>query len=162
MVKVDVRSQEKFAATSQVINDRAQASSTKSGRKLVQSSNPISASHWRHGPSKIWYDQLGVPEDGRGFDYGFKLKEASQQDSALVTDEEDEGKPPSVIEDPVPLEAFSMLANKSWEDDINYDTPAHTGPTKFPIGMSIHYNIMHTTNGFMNCPLEEILIMVPA
>ena len=146
MVKVNVLTQEKFAATSQFTDDRAQSSSTKSGRKSAQSSKPISASHWRHGPAKLWYDQLGVPEDGRGFDYGFKLKENSQQDSAPLTDEEDEGKPPSVIEDPVPLEAFSMLANKSWEDDINYDTPAHTGPMKFAIGMYMHYNITYDTH----------------
>ena len=75
-----------------------------------------------------------MPEDGRGFDYGFKLKDNSQQDSALVTDEEDEGKPPSVIEDPVPLESYSMLAHSSWEENIIFDCPVHTGPMKFAIG----------------------------
>ena len=92
----------------------------------------MSASHWRHGPAKLWYDQLGVPEDGRGFDYGFKLKENSQQD--LTDEEEDEGKPPSVIEDPVPLESYSMLAHSSWEENIMWDCPVHTGPMKFAIG----------------------------
>ena len=29
---------------------------------------------WRFGPAKVWYDSLGVPEDGRGLDYGFKMK----------------------------------------------------------------------------------------
>ncbi len=29
---------------------------------------------WRFGPAKVWYDMIGVPEDGRDFDYGFKLK----------------------------------------------------------------------------------------
>lgn len=34
---------------------------------------------WRYGPAQLWYDMLGVPEDGSNFNYGFKLKE--QQDS---------------------------------------------------------------------------------
>ena len=29
---------------------------------------------WRFGPAKIWYDMIGVSEDGSGLDYGFKLK----------------------------------------------------------------------------------------
>jgi len=52
-------------------------------------------------------NELGVPGDSRGFNYGFKLKENSQHDLAPVTDEEDEGKPPSVVEDPVPLESYT-------------------------------------------------------
>ena len=30
---------------------------------------------WRYGPAALWYDMLGVPESGEGFDYGFKLKD---------------------------------------------------------------------------------------
>ncbi|GLD46953.1 transcription initiation factor TFIID subunit 1-like isoform X1 [Lates japonicus] len=30
---------------------------------------------WRYGPAQLWYDMLGVPEDGSNFNYGFKLKE---------------------------------------------------------------------------------------
>ena len=30
---------------------------------------------WRFGPAKIWYDQLGVNEDGSNLNYGLKLKE---------------------------------------------------------------------------------------
>lgn len=30
---------------------------------------------WRYGPAQLWYDMLGVPEDGNNFNYGFKLKE---------------------------------------------------------------------------------------
>ena len=29
---------------------------------------------WRFGPAKVWYDILGVPEDGSQLNYGFKLK----------------------------------------------------------------------------------------
>lgn len=31
--------------------------------------------YWRGGPAKLWYDMLGVPENGEEFDYGFKLKD---------------------------------------------------------------------------------------
>ncbi len=31
-------------------------------------------SEWRFGPARYWYDLFGFPEDGRGFDYGFKTK----------------------------------------------------------------------------------------
>lgn len=30
---------------------------------------------WRYGPAQLWYDMLGVPEDGSYFNYGFRLKE---------------------------------------------------------------------------------------
>lgn len=29
---------------------------------------------WRFGPAQMWYDSLGVSEDGSNLDYGFKLK----------------------------------------------------------------------------------------
>ena len=29
---------------------------------------------WRFGPAQYWYDMYNVPEDGQGFNYGFKLK----------------------------------------------------------------------------------------
>lgn len=32
--------------------------------------------YWRGGPAKLWYDMLGVPENGEEFDYGFKLKDS--------------------------------------------------------------------------------------
>lgn len=31
---------------------------------------------WRYGPAQLWYDMLGVSEDGSNFNYGFKLKES--------------------------------------------------------------------------------------
>lgn len=30
---------------------------------------------WRHGPAALWYEMLGVSEDGSNLDYGFKIKE---------------------------------------------------------------------------------------
>lgn len=32
---------------------------------------------WRHGPAALWYEMLGVNEDGTNLDYGFKLKEVN-------------------------------------------------------------------------------------
>lgn len=34
---------------------------------------------WRYGPAQLWYDMLGVPEDGSNFNYGFKLKEKMEK-----------------------------------------------------------------------------------
>lgn len=36
---------------------------------------------WRYGPAQLWYDMLGVPEDGSNFNYGFKLKEDQPSES---------------------------------------------------------------------------------
>lgn len=30
---------------------------------------------WRYGPAQLWYDMLGVSEDGSNFNYGFKLRD---------------------------------------------------------------------------------------
>lgn len=35
---------------------------------------------WRYGPAQLWYDMLGIPEDGSGFDYGFKLKDPQEEE----------------------------------------------------------------------------------
>ena len=43
---------------------------------------------------------------------------------------EDEGKPPSPSEPPVsiPDDAFLMVTQKDWENDILWDVPHSTGP----------------------------------
>ena len=54
---------------------------TTQGMSLEERSQEIQdASIWRHGPSRMWYDGLGVAEDGKGFSYanhGFKLRETA-------------------------------------------------------------------------------------
>nr|XP_046912927.1 LOW QUALITY PROTEIN: transcription initiation factor TFIID subunit 1-like [Dermatophagoides farinae] len=40
---------------------------------------------WRYGPARFWYDRMKVPENGDGFDYGFKLK---NQDSFIDGDDD--------------------------------------------------------------------------
>ncbi|XP_053230866.1 transcription initiation factor TFIID subunit 1 [Podarcis raffonei] len=62
---------------------------------------------WRHGPAKFWYDMLGVPEDGSGFDYGFKMKEHKEEETPKA--EKD-----NLLSD----EDFLMVTQKHWEDDV--------------------------------------------
>lgn len=61
---------------------------------------------WRHGPAKLWYDGLNTPDDGEGFSYGFKLKTYESDD---------------VILNPIPDEAFLMMNQLAWEEDIIWD-----------------------------------------
>lgn len=34
---------------------------------------------WRNGPAALWYEMLGVNEDGTNLDYGFKIKEVRSE-----------------------------------------------------------------------------------
>ena len=61
---------------------------------------------WRHGPAKLWYDSLNTPDDGEGFSYGFKLRKHNTDD---------------VIINPIPDEAFLMMNQLKWEEDIIWD-----------------------------------------
>ncbi|XP_077286335.1 TATA-box binding protein associated factor 1 isoform X2 [Arctopsyche grandis] len=63
--------------------------------------------HWRFGPAQVWYDMLQVPESGEGFNYGFKLK----QETELET----------IPEEVFPDEAFLMVSQLQWEDDVVWD-----------------------------------------
>ncbi|XP_072482933.1 transcription initiation factor TFIID subunit 1 isoform X2 [Notamacropus eugenii] len=76
---------------------------------------------WRYGPARLWYDMLGVPEDGSGFDYGFKLKSAEdEQPTKPGMVEKDLG----VLEEARDLladENFLMVTQLHWEDDIIWD-----------------------------------------
>ena len=52
----------------------------KSDKSSLQSRNGLDKEEgkmcaWRHGPAALWYEMLGVNEDGTNLDYGFKLKE---------------------------------------------------------------------------------------
>lgn len=77
---------------------------------------------WRYGPARLWYDMLGVPEDGSGFDYGFKMKK-TEHDSTMKYNimkklrklEENNGV------DLLADENFLMVTQLHWEDDIIWD-----------------------------------------
>ncbi|XP_068019729.1 transcription initiation factor TFIID subunit 1 [Melanerpes formicivorus] len=82
---------------------------------------------WRYGPAQLWYDMLGIPEDGSGFDYGFKIKEKEQEvqghrdeGDAGLTDEKDD-----LLAD----EHFLMVTQLQWEDDViwNGEDVKHKG-----------------------------------
>lgn len=47
------------------------------GEKETESRPKVA--EWRYGPAQLWYDMLGVPEDGSNFNYGFKLKEKTSE-----------------------------------------------------------------------------------
>lgn len=44
---------------------------------------------WRYGPAQLWYDMLGVPEDGSNFTYGFRLLEEHGENTELEPDRTD-------------------------------------------------------------------------
>ncbi|KAG7223264.1 hypothetical protein INR49_015620 [Caranx melampygus] len=107
---------------------------------------------WRYGPAQLWYDMLGVPEDGSNFNYGFKLKdeqsiepqiqetpkeiteapqEFQRQDDSVDEGEnqdhdyDDEDKERTALEN----ELFLMVTQLQWEDDIiwNGEDVKHKG-----------------------------------
>uniref|UniRef100_A0A672JNS7 Transcription initiation factor TFIID subunit n=1 Tax=Salarias fasciatus TaxID=181472 RepID=A0A672JNS7_SALFA len=96
---------------------------------------------WRYGPAQLWYDMLGVPEDGRGFNYGFKLKETpSDEPQKEDTPKETTQTSQEVIfyrylDDAdtdgrnLENEVFLMVTQLQWEDDIiwNGEDVKHKG-----------------------------------
>uniref|UniRef100_A0A8B9QCP2 Transcription initiation factor TFIID subunit n=1 Tax=Apteryx owenii TaxID=8824 RepID=A0A8B9QCP2_APTOW len=72
---------------------------------------------WRYGPAQLWYDMLGIPEDGSGFDYGFKLKEKKKEQEVKGHDD--------LLAD----EHFLMVTQLQWEDDViwNGEDVKHKG-----------------------------------
>lgn len=66
---------------------------------------------WRFGPAQLWYDILGVPETGEEFDYGFKMRPTEEGEEC-----EDEGG--EIVEFRYPDEAFHMITQLNWEDDV--------------------------------------------
>uniref|UniRef100_A0A8C7HLY4 Transcription initiation factor TFIID subunit n=1 Tax=Oncorhynchus kisutch TaxID=8019 RepID=A0A8C7HLY4_ONCKI len=85
------------------------------GDKVTESRPKVA--EWRYGPAQLWYDMMGVPEDGSGFHYGFKLKE------------EEEGSGDEKDEQALENELFLMVTQLQWEDDIiwNGEDVKHKG-----------------------------------
>uniref|UniRef100_A0A1A8M2C2 Transcription initiation factor TFIID subunit n=1 Tax=Nothobranchius pienaari TaxID=704102 RepID=A0A1A8M2C2_9TELE len=105
---------------------------------------------WRYGPAQLWYDMLGVPEDGSSFNYGFKLKEQQsdetekpdlpkevtdtpqedrRQDDDNRTEEEDDDVDEDEAKSALENELFLMVTQLQWEDDIiwNGEDVKHKG-----------------------------------
>ncbi|XP_062358991.1 transcription initiation factor TFIID subunit 1 isoform X2 [Cinclus cinclus] len=83
---------------------------------------------WRYGPAQLWYDMLGIPEDGSGFDYGFKLKEENEQEAKGHTDDGD-AESTKEKDDLLADEHFLMVTQLQWEDDViwNGEDVKHKG-----------------------------------
>ncbi|XP_021262155.1 transcription initiation factor TFIID subunit 1 isoform X2 [Numida meleagris] len=83
---------------------------------------------WRYGPAQLWYDMLGIPEDGSGFDYGFKLKEKTEQEVKGQTDQKD-AELVDEKDDLLADEHFLMVTQLQWEDDViwNGEDVKHKG-----------------------------------
>uniref|UniRef100_A0A8C5QRV0 Transcription initiation factor TFIID subunit n=1 Tax=Leptobrachium leishanense TaxID=445787 RepID=A0A8C5QRV0_9ANUR len=74
---------------------------------------------WRYGPAQLWYDMLGVPEDGSGFDYGFKLKDKDDTETpdiecCVCKNKEVRHGNDNKFQD----EHFLMVTQLQWEDDV--------------------------------------------
>ncbi|XP_016358234.1 transcription initiation factor TFIID subunit 1-like isoform X1 [Sinocyclocheilus anshuiensis] len=100
---------------------------------------------WRYGPAQLWYDMLGVPEDGSGFHYGFKLRDDQKQDTTdtaaktanppaaePVSEQEPPQEAHAEQEDessPMQDELFLMVTQLQWEEDIiwNGEDVKHKG-----------------------------------
>uniref|UniRef100_A0A4W6FVY4 Transcription initiation factor TFIID subunit 1 n=1 Tax=Lates calcarifer TaxID=8187 RepID=A0A4W6FVY4_LATCA len=76
---------------------------------------------WRYGPAQLWYDMLGIPEDGSNFNYGFKLKENQSSEP------QEQDAPKEITE--TAQELFLMVTQLQWEDDIiwNGEDVKHKG-----------------------------------
>ncbi|XP_066586394.1 transcription initiation factor TFIID subunit 1 isoform X2 [Prorops nasuta] len=71
---------------------------------------------WRFGPAQLWYDMLEVPETGDGFNYGFKI--AEKIDTKEEREEKDEKVEASEQRDEFSDDAFLMVSQLHWEDDV--------------------------------------------
>ncbi|CAG2104510.1 unnamed protein product [Medioppia subpectinata] len=84
-----------------------------SGRQETTSKddNNQNVADWRYGPAQYWYDTLNVPENGDGFDYGFKVRktDAYIDEESPVDDNDD-----SIDAD----DAYHMVTQIQWENDI--------------------------------------------
>ncbi|XP_034060021.1 transcription initiation factor TFIID subunit 1 isoform X2 [Gymnodraco acuticeps] len=101
---------------------------------------------WRYGPAQLWYDMLGVPEDGSYFNYGFRLKEEQSSEhhehdtltkiqetshKILRREEDDNNENNGGDMDVSDLEneLFLMVTQLKWEEDIiwNGEDVKHKG-----------------------------------
>ena len=84
-----------------------------SGSERGRDAGPCVA-EWRYGPAQLWYDMLGISESGDGFDYGFKLKQTSQETTEQASDNYS-------FKVEYPDEAFLMVTQVQWEDEVIWD-----------------------------------------
>ncbi|XP_038063067.1 transcription initiation factor TFIID subunit 1-like [Patiria miniata] len=89
---------------------------------------------WRYGPAQYWYDMLGVPESGEGFDYGLQMRKNNKENIPSPKPSDDEPEPPPKETVPLselftdcpqvpaaPQDAFELVSQLPWEDNIIWD-----------------------------------------
>ncbi|XP_059489774.1 transcription initiation factor TFIID subunit 1 isoform X2 [Neocloeon triangulifer] len=86
---------------------------TSKGEAHNEFENGPKVADWRFGPAQIWYDMLDVSETGDGFNYGFRLQEKVKEEEK---GREKEAENPE--EEEVPEDAFLMVSQLHWEDDV--------------------------------------------
>ncbi|XP_030373648.1 transcription initiation factor TFIID subunit 1 isoform X4 [Scaptodrosophila lebanonensis] len=95
------------------------------GPDMVHSDQKPKVADWRFGPAQIWYDMLDVSESGEGFNYGFKTKSAqsSSQSKAAANQNNSEQlvSTENVAELDIADDAFLMVSQLHWEDDVVWD-----------------------------------------
>ncbi|XP_071951236.1 transcription initiation factor TFIID subunit 1-like isoform X2 [Antedon mediterranea] len=79
-----------------------------------QKENRPKVAPWRYGPAQYWYDMLDVPEDGEGFDYGFKLKSENKEKEETDSEQQEN----LVVIPEAAQECFEMVNQQQWENDI--------------------------------------------
>ncbi len=108
-----------------------------SAAQTSQSGDPLTRD-WRFGPARVWYDSIGVPEDGQSLDYGFQLKVNTlcggvvmlctvlslQERDSPFSPAEEEGKQ----DVQTPDDAFLMATLEHWEDRVLTDVPYTPSP----------------------------------
>ncbi|XP_013119085.1 transcription initiation factor TFIID subunit 1 isoform X2 [Stomoxys calcitrans] len=84
------------------------------------SENKPKIADWRYGPAQIWYDMLDVPDSGDGFNYGFKVK---QEPKNLKSQQHAKKEEPKKTEEEAPVaeDAFLMVSQLHWEDEVVWD-----------------------------------------
>ncbi|XP_037823798.1 transcription initiation factor TFIID subunit 1 isoform X1 [Lucilia sericata] len=75
---------------------------------------------WRYGPAQIWYDMLEVPDSGDGFNYGFKVRHEHKNSKSMQHIKKEEPKE-EVVEEPLADDAFLMVSQLHWEDEVVWD-----------------------------------------
>uniref|UniRef100_A0A6I8NJU8 Transcription initiation factor TFIID subunit 1 n=1 Tax=Ornithorhynchus anatinus TaxID=9258 RepID=A0A6I8NJU8_ORNAN len=86
--------------------------------KVAPTKNKVA--EWRYGPARLWYDKMAVPEDGSGFDYGFKLKNP-EGDLGAKTDWAGKVRAAEETVGLLSPENFLMVTQQQWEDEVIWD-----------------------------------------
>jgi transcription initiation factor TFIID subunit 1 len=76
---------------------------------LLDENKESSGDDWRNGPAKYWYDFIDLPQDCHQYDYGFKLKTDSLDNSIHCE---------SVRNRIDSEDAFHLVSQTNWEKDV--------------------------------------------